>query len=168
MIDKFVEDAVEVDVDAVSRRENVVIAGVMEHMEEAGIHSGDSSCVTPPLALEDEIVEEIEERDGAHCPCAASARHDERAVRGQGQPDLLLRDQPARLAHRTVREQGHRRAVGQAGDARDAGREDRHGAALAVPGAPDFCRREGPGASRSTSSRASTRFSVRRCDRRAR
>jgi carbamoyl-phosphate synthase large subunit len=60
MIDKFIEGAVEVDVDCVSDGENVVIAGVMEHMEEAGIHSGDSSCVIPPLALEQEIIEEIE------------------------------------------------------------------------------------------------------------
>jgi len=59
MIDKFIEGAVEVDVDCVSDGENVAIAGVMEHMEEAGIHSGDSSCVIPPLALEEEIVEEI-------------------------------------------------------------------------------------------------------------
>jgi carbamoyl-phosphate synthase large subunit len=59
MVDKFIEGAVEVDVDCVSDGENVVIAGIMEHMEEAGIHSGDSSCVLPPLALEDEIVEEI-------------------------------------------------------------------------------------------------------------
>jgi carbamoyl-phosphate synthase large subunit len=59
MIDKFIEGAVEVDVDCVSDGENVVIAGLMEHMEEAGIHSGDSSCVIPPLAIEDEIAEEI-------------------------------------------------------------------------------------------------------------
>jgi carbamoyl-phosphate synthase large subunit len=59
MLDKFVEGAVEVDVDCVSDGENVVIAGVMEHMEEAGIHSGDSSCVIPPLALEAEIIDEI-------------------------------------------------------------------------------------------------------------
>jgi len=61
MIDKFIEGAVEVDVDCVSDGENVAIAGIMEHMEEAGIHSGDSSCVLPPLALEDEIIEEIKE-----------------------------------------------------------------------------------------------------------
>jgi carbamoyl-phosphate synthase large subunit len=59
MLDKFIEGAVEVDVDCVSDGTNVVIAGVMEHMEEAGIHSGDSSCVLPPLALEEEIVAEI-------------------------------------------------------------------------------------------------------------
>jgi carbamoyl-phosphate synthase large subunit len=59
MIDKFVEGAVEVDVDCVCDGENVVIAGVMEHIEEAGIHSGDSSCVIPPLALEPELIDEI-------------------------------------------------------------------------------------------------------------
>ena len=61
MIDKFIEGAVEVDVDCVSDGENVAIAGIMEHMEEAGIHSGDSSCVLPPLALEEEIIEQIKE-----------------------------------------------------------------------------------------------------------
>ena len=59
MIDKFIEGAVEVDVDCVSDGENVVVSGVMEHIEEAGIHSGDSSCVIPPLALEDEIVQRL-------------------------------------------------------------------------------------------------------------
>jgi len=61
MLDKFIEGALEVDVDAVCDGNNVVIAGVMEHIEEAGIHSGDSSCVTPPVSLEDDIVDAIEE-----------------------------------------------------------------------------------------------------------
>ena len=59
LIDRFLEDAVEVDVDAVSDGENVVIAGVMEHIEEAGIHSGDSACSIPPYTLGPDIVEEI-------------------------------------------------------------------------------------------------------------
>jgi carbamoyl-phosphate synthase large subunit len=61
MLDKFIEGALEVDVDAVSDGENVAVAGVMEHIEEAGIHSGDSSCVTPPVSLEDDIVDALEE-----------------------------------------------------------------------------------------------------------
>jgi carbamoyl-phosphate synthase large subunit len=61
MLDKFIEGALEVDVDAVCDGENVVIAGVMEHIEEAGIHSGDSSCVTPPVSLEEDIVAGVEE-----------------------------------------------------------------------------------------------------------
>jgi carbamoyl-phosphate synthase large subunit len=59
MLDKFIEGALEVDVDAVCDGTRVSVAGVMEHIEEAGIHSGDSSCVTPPLSLEEEIVDEI-------------------------------------------------------------------------------------------------------------
>jgi carbamoyl-phosphate synthase large subunit len=51
LIDRFLEDATEVDVDCLSDGENVLIAGVMEHIEEAGVHSGDSSCVLPPISL---------------------------------------------------------------------------------------------------------------------
>ena len=51
LIDQFIEDAFEVDVDAISDGENVVIAGVMQHIEEAGIHSGDSACVLPPYKV---------------------------------------------------------------------------------------------------------------------
>jgi len=51
LIDRFLEDAMEVDVDCLSDGENVLIAGIMEHIEEAGIHSGDSSCVLPPFGI---------------------------------------------------------------------------------------------------------------------
>jgi carbamoyl-phosphate synthase large subunit len=51
LIDQFIEDAFEVDVDAISDGEHVVIAGVMQHIEEAGIHSGDSACVLPPYKI---------------------------------------------------------------------------------------------------------------------
>jgi carbamoyl-phosphate synthase large subunit len=59
LIDKFLEDAIEIDVDAVSDGESCVIAGIMEHIEEAGIHSGDSACVTPPYSLSDELIEKL-------------------------------------------------------------------------------------------------------------
>ncbi|MDA1001566.1 MAG: carbamoyl-phosphate synthase large subunit, partial [bacterium] len=59
LIDRFLADAVEVDVDAVADAERVVIAGVMEHIEEAGIHSGDSACSLPPYTLGPEVVGEI-------------------------------------------------------------------------------------------------------------
>jgi carbamoyl-phosphate synthase large subunit len=55
LIDKFLEDAYEVDVDALCDEEQVVIAGIMEHIEEAGIHSGDSSCVLPTYQLSQEL-----------------------------------------------------------------------------------------------------------------
>ncbi len=59
LIDKFLEGAIEVDVDAVADGETCVIAGVMEHIEEAGVHSGDSACVIPPYTLPEHIVNEI-------------------------------------------------------------------------------------------------------------
>jgi len=61
LIDKFLEDAIEVDVDAICDGEICVIGGVMEHIEEAGIHSGDSAMVLPPYSLKEEIIEEIKE-----------------------------------------------------------------------------------------------------------
>ena len=60
LIDRYLQDAVEVDVDVVADRETVRIAGVMEHVEEAGIHSGDSACSLPPYSLPCGIVAEIE------------------------------------------------------------------------------------------------------------
>ena len=59
LVDKYLEDAIEVDVDALSDGTDVIIGGVMEHIEEAGIHSGDSACSLPPHSLNAEIVEEI-------------------------------------------------------------------------------------------------------------
>jgi carbamoyl-phosphate synthase large subunit len=59
LLDKFLENAIEVDVDAVSDGDEVYVAGIMEHIEEAGIHSGDSACVLPPHTLPAEIVGEI-------------------------------------------------------------------------------------------------------------
>jgi carbamoyl-phosphate synthase large subunit len=56
LIDKFLEDAVEVDVDAICDGTDVVVGGVMEHIEEAGIHSGDSACSLPPYSLSAEVI----------------------------------------------------------------------------------------------------------------
>jgi carbamoyl-phosphate synthase large subunit len=59
LIDQFLEDAVEVDVDALADGQDVVIAGIMEHIEEAGIHSGDSSCVLPAVTLSGSVRDRI-------------------------------------------------------------------------------------------------------------
>jgi carbamoyl-phosphate synthase large subunit len=61
LIDKFLEDAIEVDVDAISDGQTTLVGGVMEHIEEAGVHSGDSACVLPPYSLPAEIVQEIKQ-----------------------------------------------------------------------------------------------------------
>ncbi|QDV33581.1 carbamoyl-phosphate synthase large subunit [Tautonia plasticadhaerens] len=59
LIDKFLEDATEVDVDAVCDGERTIIGGVMEHIEEAGIHSGDSACAIPPFSLPGPVIAEL-------------------------------------------------------------------------------------------------------------
>ncbi len=59
LIDKYLEDAIEIDVDAISDKTDVIIGGIMEHIEEAGIHSGDSACSLPPYSLSAEIIDKI-------------------------------------------------------------------------------------------------------------
>jgi len=61
LIDRFLEDATEVDVDALADGDEVLIAGIMEHIEEAGVHSGDSSCVLPPQSLSAKTLATIED-----------------------------------------------------------------------------------------------------------
>src|SRR5690606_18848038 len=59
LIDRFLEDAYEADVDALADGEDCIIAGVMQHIEDAGVHSGDSACVLPPFVLKDHEIAEI-------------------------------------------------------------------------------------------------------------
>ncbi|MEN8126569.1 MAG: carbamoyl-phosphate synthase large subunit [Planctomycetota bacterium] len=59
LIDKFLDDATELDVDAISDGQTVIIGGIMEHIEEAGVHSGDSACSLPPISLPKKIINEI-------------------------------------------------------------------------------------------------------------
>ncbi len=61
LLDRFLEDAIEVDVDALCDGETCAIAGIMQHVEEAGVHSGDSACVIPPMSLGEGMLDEIEE-----------------------------------------------------------------------------------------------------------
>ena len=60
LIDQYLRDAIEVDVDAIGDGNDVVVTGIMQHIEEAGVHSGDSACSLPPYSLAPEIVAEIE------------------------------------------------------------------------------------------------------------
>ena len=69
LIDRFLRDAIEVDVDCVGDGKDYVVAGVMEHIEEAGVHSGDSACALPPFSLPPEAVEELSRQS------VALARH---------------------------------------------------------------------------------------------
>jgi carbamoyl-phosphate synthase large subunit len=65
LIDRYLQDAIEVDVDALADGEDVAIAGIMEHIEEAGIHSGDSACSLPPHSLPAAVIADIERQTGA-------------------------------------------------------------------------------------------------------
>jgi carbamoyl-phosphate synthase large subunit len=59
LLDRFLENAIEVDVDALADGEDVHVAGIMQHVEEAGVHSGDSACVIPPLSIGEEMLDQI-------------------------------------------------------------------------------------------------------------
>jgi carbamoyl-phosphate synthase large subunit len=61
LLDRFLENAIEVDVDALADGEEVTVAAIMQHVEEAGVHSGDSACVIPPMSLGEEMLDEIHE-----------------------------------------------------------------------------------------------------------
>lgn len=65
LLDRFLNDAIEVDVDAVSDGKDVCIAGIMEHIEQAGVHSGDSACSLPPHSLSDDVLDQLAQQVGA-------------------------------------------------------------------------------------------------------
>jgi len=62
LIDKFIDHAMEIDVDAISDGKEVFVAGIMQHIEEAGIHSGDSACCLPPISIKKNLITEIEQQ----------------------------------------------------------------------------------------------------------
>ena len=61
LIDKFLQDAIEIDVDALFDGEELYIGGIMEHIEEAGVHSGDAACTLPPSTLSDDQIRRLRE-----------------------------------------------------------------------------------------------------------
>ncbi len=127
LVDKFLEDAIEVDVDAVADGTRCVIGGLMEHIEEAGIHSGDSCCTLPAWSLPASVQAELKDSTRRLADRARGPRAHERAVRGQGRPRLPARGEPPRLAHDPVRLEGDRGAAREARRARDGGRDARRG-----------------------------------------
>ena len=62
LIDKFIDNAMEIDVDAISDGKDVYVAGIMQHIEEAGIHSGDSACCLPPVSIKNKLIEELKDQ----------------------------------------------------------------------------------------------------------
>jgi hypothetical protein len=108
LVDRFLESAVEVDVDAVYDGEELFVGGILEHIEEAGVHSGDSSLHAPAdhaVAGADPTDPRLHARDR---PRDRRAWAGQRPVRREGRHDLLHRGQPPRVPHGAVRVQDHR------------------------------------------------------------
>ena len=136
LVDRFLDDAVEIDVDALFDGTDLYLGGVMEHIEEAGVHSGDSACALPPITLGAEVVMRI----------ATSTRAIAEGVGVRGLLNIqfalasdvlyVLEANPRALANRAVRLQGHRDPVGQ-GRGPDRCRDDHRRAARGrdAPGA---------------------------------
>ena len=100
LVDRFLEDAIEIDVDALCDGTEVYIGGIMEHIEEAGIHSGDSACALPPVTLGRSDIDIGATGHRGHRPRDRRGRSAQRAVRAQGRRALRAGGQPA--ASRTV------------------------------------------------------------------
>ncbi len=113
LVDRFLEDAIEIDVDALCDGTEVYIGGIMEHIEEAGIHSGDSACALPPVTLGRSDIESVRIGHRGHRARHRRRRPSQRAVRAQGRCALRAGGQPEGQPDRAVRVQGHRGAAGQ-------------------------------------------------------
>jgi carbamoyl-phosphate synthase large subunit len=124
LVDRFLDDAIEIDVDALFDGEQLYLGGVMEHIEEAGIHSGDSACVLPPVTLGREEVERV--RSSTEAIARGIGVRGLLNVQYALVSDVLYVLEANPRASRTVpvRLQGDRRTAGQ-------GRRARHGRRLA-------------------------------------
>ena len=128
LVDRFIDDAVEIDVDAIYDGTELYLGGVMEHIEEAGIHSGDSSCALPPITLGATEIRRIREATEAIAKGVGVLGLINIQFALGGRRALRARGQPAGVAHGAVRLQGDRGAAGQGGRPRDDGRVDRRAA----------------------------------------
>ena len=106
LVDRFLEGALEIDVDALCDGRETYVAAVMEHVEEAGVHSGDSSCALPAPSLDRETTGAIEERRVAACSRAGSRGARQRPARHRRRRDLRAGGEPPRVAHGALCEQG--------------------------------------------------------------
>ena len=121
LIDHFLESATEIDVDAISDGEDVVIGGIMQHIEEAGIHSGDSSCVLPAVDIPKHLLNTIRAVHIPACPRAEGRRADEYSICDSAQPRVCDRGESAGVADGAVRFEGDGRASGKDCGATDDG-----------------------------------------------
>ena len=108
LIDKFLERAAEFDVDALADEKTCVIAAIQEHIEEAGIHSGDSSCVLPPVRIDPEHIETMRHYTRLLATALVGAWPDEYSVCDQGPSRLCAGSESARIADSAVCFQSYR------------------------------------------------------------
>ena len=134
LVDRFIDDAVEIDVDALFDGEDLFLGGVMEHIEEAGIHSGDSACALPPITLGATRDRADPRGHRGDRPRRRRARADQHPVRARRRRALRPGGQPAGVADGAVRVQGDRDAAGQ-GRGPDHARRVDQGAARRGPAA---------------------------------
>ena len=121
LLDRFLDDAIEVDVDCISDGAEVMIGGIMEHIEQAGIHSGDSACSLPPYSLPTKLQDELRRQTAlmARALKVVGLMNVQFAIKGDvarfGDGDAatiyVLEVNPARVAHGAVRLEGDRRAA---------------------------------------------------------
>ena len=128
LVDRFLDDAVEIDVDALYDGTDLYLGGVMEHIEEAGIHSGDSACALPPITLGRQRHRDGAPLDAGHRAGRRGARAAQRPVRAGRRRAVRARGQPPRVAHGAVRVQGDRGAAGQGGRPHSDGHDHRRAA----------------------------------------
>ena len=160
LVDRFLEGALEIDVDALCDGRDTYVAAVMEHVEEAGVHSGDSSCALPAPSLDAEQDAAVEELVSRLAAGARSDRSRQRPAGSGGWRDLGAGGEPSRVTHRAVREQGDRRqsrrgglpadgrrvaGVARAASAPARRRRVREGGRAAVRTFPRLRPRAGPG-----------------------
>ena len=122
-LDRFLEGAVEVDLDALCDGEQVYVGGVLEHIEMAGIHSGDSACCTPPFALSEAVQARLPLHRALARASPGRRRLDQHTVRHQGHGHLRHRGESAREPHGPVRLEILGRAAGQDRGPHHGGRE---------------------------------------------
>ncbi len=109
LVDRFLEGALEIDVDALCDGRDTYVAAVMEHVEEAGVHSGDSSCALPAPSLDAATRDAIEELVSRLAPALGVVGLVNVQLGDRRRRDLRAGGEPARVAHGAVREQGDRR-----------------------------------------------------------
>ena len=101
LLDSYLRDAIEVDVDCLADGKDVFVCGVMEHIEEAGVHSGDSACSLPPHSLRGGNYRRVEAPDRGTCARPQCDRADECAIRHQGWRNIRPGSQSAGRAVRS-------------------------------------------------------------------